>query len=193
MKPRARPAHSAAGVRPDERECLRTVARLSNGLAPAGARPSKGSACRPNRGRRNVGDVRGRSRGRSVRPSVRRHAWSRGTHFRQKHGMPARLSKTGGLSRFWRDGGVRRAGRPSTPAPPQIWMRVNFVPSMLRLAMRPALVSTYPTTARCAVADALTKVALAAGPDAAATYRHFDATAHLFSQGIGWHTVGRLA
>lgn len=46
---------------------------------------------------------------------------------------------------------------------------------------------------RCAVADALTKVALAAGPDAAATYRRFDATAHLFSQGIGWHTIGQPA
>lgn len=60
---------------------------------------------------------------------------------------------------------------------------------------RPAPVERFASVVapRCAVADALTKVALAAGPDAAATYRHFDATAHLFSQGIGWHTVGRLA
>ncbi|MCU0761145.1 MAG: FAD:protein FMN transferase [Steroidobacteraceae bacterium] len=60
---------------------------------------------------------------------------------------------------------------------------------------RPAPVERFASVVapRCAVADALTKVALAAGPDAASTYARFDATAHLFSRGVGWQTIGRTA
>jgi thiamine biosynthesis lipoprotein len=60
---------------------------------------------------------------------------------------------------------------------------------------RPAPVERFASVVApcCAVADALTKVALAAGPDAAGTYARFDATAHLFSRGIGWQTIGRTA
>ncbi len=46
---------------------------------------------------------------------------------------------------------------------------------------------------RCALADALTKVALAAGLGAAPACVRFDAIAHLFDRRSGWRSIGRDA
>ncbi|HEY6644646.1 FAD:protein FMN transferase [Povalibacter sp.] len=44
---------------------------------------------------------------------------------------------------------------------------------------------------RCAVADALTKVVLAAGREASAVLNQFDATAYLYDRDGSWQTLGR--